>query len=289
MPGQKSYLYGDSLTSRVWAAPTLIVKEDIDRSYKTLIFVRRVNVLPRKLHRGNACCLNPFRVRSSIGPGDWFHPTAEYRYHSYRTTESGSFLIGKPSQVFIGGVIQQVSTIGQHEPGPRGPGNDEPQAEPTGKPDPRKASRQRWLLVIGLFKFAKGVFFILIGVGVLKLVHRDLADLLLRLALSLRIDPESHLVNLLMDKAQSLTPHRLRWIGTAVFFDAGLDFIEATGLMLRKAWAEYFTLILTASFLPWELFEIIRHVTAVKIVLTLVNLLVVIYLAYILKQRDTAE
>ena len=43
------------------------------------------------------------------------------------------------------------------------------------------ASRQRWLLVIGFFKFAKGVFFVLIGVGVLKLVHRDLADLLLKL------------------------------------------------------------------------------------------------------------
>ena len=151
------------------------------------------------------------------------------------------------------------------------------------------ASRQRWLLVIGFFKFAKGVFFVLIGVGVLKLVHRDLADLLLKLALSLRIDPESHLVNLLMDKVQSLTPHRLRWIGTAVFLDAGLDFIEGTGLILRKAWAEYFTLLLTASFLPWELFEIIRHVTPVKIVLTLINLLVVIYLAYILKHRDTAK
>ncbi len=147
-------------------------------------------------------------------------------------------------------------------------------------------NRHRWLLLIGFFKFAKGIFFVLIGVGVLRLVHRDLADLLFKVALSLRIDPESHLVNLLLDKVQTLTPHRLRWIGTAVFLDAGLDFIEGTGLILRKTWAEYFTLILTASFLPWELFEIIRHVTAIKILLTILNLLVVIYLAYVLKQRQ---
>lgn len=147
-------------------------------------------------------------------------------------------------------------------------------------------SRHRWLLLIGFFKFAKGVFFILIGVGVLHLVHRDLAEMLFKVALALRIDPESHLVNLLLDKVQNLTPHRLRWIGTAVFLDAGLDFIEGTGLILRKTWAEYFTLILTASFLPWELFEIIRHVTVIKILLTILNLLVVIYLAYILKQRQ---
>jgi uncharacterized membrane protein (DUF2068 family) len=153
----------------------------------------------------------------------------------------------------------------------------------------KAADRDRWLLVIGFFKFAKGIFFILIGVGVLRLVHRDLADMLLRFAQSFRIDPESHLVNLLLDKAQALTPHRLKWIGTAVFLDAGLDFIEGTGLILRKRWAEYFTLILTASFLPWELFEIIRHVTPIKIGLTILNALVVLYLAYVLKQRETAK
>jgi uncharacterized membrane protein (DUF2068 family) len=148
-------------------------------------------------------------------------------------------------------------------------------------------SQNRWLVLIGFFKILKGVFFVLIGVGVLKLVHRDLADILFRLALALRIDPESHLVNLVLERADSLTPHRLRWIGAAVFFDAGLDFIEGTGLVLRKTWAEYFTLILTASFLPWELFEIVRHVTITKICLTILNVLVVLYLAYVLKQRQT--
>jgi uncharacterized membrane protein (DUF2068 family) len=148
-------------------------------------------------------------------------------------------------------------------------------------------SQNRWLVLIGFFKILKGIFFVLIGVGVLRLVHRDLADLLFRLALALRIDPESHLVNLVLERAESLTPHRLRWIGAAVFFDAGLDFIEGTGLVLRKTWAEYFTLILTASFLPWELFEILRHVTIAKVCLTILNALVVLYLVYVLKQRQT--
>lgn len=148
-------------------------------------------------------------------------------------------------------------------------------------------SQNRWLELIGLFKIAKGVFFVLIGVGVLRLIHRDLAEMLFKLALALRIDPENHLVSLLLERADSLTPHRLRWIGAAVFFDAGLDFIEGTGLVLRKTWAEYFTLILTASFLPWEFFEIARHVTITKVCLTILNILVVLYLAYVLKQRQS--
>lgn len=148
-------------------------------------------------------------------------------------------------------------------------------------------SQTRWLELIGFFKIAKGVLFVAVGFGVLHLVHRDLADMLFRLAFSLRIDPESHLVNLLLERVDALTPHRLRWIGAAVFFDAGLDFIEGTGLVLRKTWAEYFTLILTASFLPWELFEISRHVTATKIGLTILNVFVVVYLGYVLKQRQS--
>ncbi len=55
--------------------------------------------------------------------------------------------------------------------------------------------------------------------------------------------------------------------------------------MLEKTWAEYFTLILTASFLPWEFYEILRHPTWVKVVLTLVNVLVVAYLVFYVQGR----
>ena len=55
---------------------------------------------------------------------------------------------------------------------------------------------------------------------------------------------------------------------------------KALGLALEKPWAEYLTLIVTACFLPWEIFEIIRHVTWLKIVILLLNIVVVIYLVF---------
>ena len=58
--------------------------------------------------------------------------------------------------------------------------------------------------------------------------------------------------------------------------------------MLRKIWAEYVTLILTASFLPWEMFEIFRHVTWIKIVLTLLNIAVVVYLVFYVQMKYAA-
>ncbi|MGI8770353.1 MAG: DUF2127 domain-containing protein [Acidobacteriaceae bacterium] len=141
------------------------------------------------------------------------------------------------------------------------------------------------LLIIGVFKLLKGLLFVSLGFGIIHLVHQDVGDLLLRAALALRLDPESHFVNLALEKIQELSPHRIRLIGIGFFLYAVLDFIEGTGLVLEKTWAEYFTLILTASFLPLEVFEILHHFTWVKVAVTLINVLVLVYLIYIQRYR----
>ena len=146
-------------------------------------------------------------------------------------------------------------------------------------------THNRWLIAIGVLKLLKGVLFCSMGFGVIKLLHKDIGDVLLHIATALRFDPENHAVNLLLEKATLLSPHRLKEISFALFLYAGLDFIEGSGLVLEKVWAEYFTLILTASFLPWELYEIIRHITVLKILLTLLNIFVVIYIAFVVKDR----
>ncbi len=138
----------------------------------------------------------------------------------------------------------------------------------------------RWLIVIGVFKLLKGLLFVSLGFGILRLIHRDVSEFLLRLAGALRIDPENKLVNLLLDKAEDLTPHRIRIIGIAIFLYAALDFLEGTGLVLEKTWAEYVTIFLTAAFLPYELFEDFRHVTWIKIVITVINAVVLVYLLW---------
>jgi uncharacterized membrane protein (DUF2068 family) len=145
--------------------------------------------------------------------------------------------------------------------------------------------RNRWLIAIGVLKLLKAVLFVSMGFGVIRLLHRDIAEVLLRATLALRFDPENRFVNVVLEKASMLTTHRLKEISVAIFLYAVLDVIEGIGLVLEKAWAEYFTLILTGSFLPWEFYEIIRRVTVFKIVLTVLNLLVFIYLAYVVNGK----
>ena len=61
--------------------------------------------------------------------------------------------------------------------------------------------------------------------------------------------------------------------------------VEGIGLYLEKAWGEYLTLAITASFLPWEIFEIFHRVTAVRIGLLVVNILVFVYLMKLVAGR----
>jgi uncharacterized membrane protein (DUF2068 family) len=145
--------------------------------------------------------------------------------------------------------------------------------------------RNRWLIAIGVLKLLKAVLFVSMGFGVIRLLHKDIADVLMHATLALRFDPENRFVNMVLERSALLSPHRLKQISIAIFLYAALDIIEGTGLVLEKVWAEYFTLILTGSFLPWELYEIIRHVTALKILLLILNLLVFIYLAVVVNEK----
>ena len=69
------------------------------------------------------------------------------------------------------------------------------------------------------------------------------------------------------------------------FSYAGLSLAEGIGLYLEKVWGEFLTLAITASFLPWEVFEVSRRVTWPRTGLLIVNTLVFIYLMKLVSIR----
>ncbi len=147
----------------------------------------------------------------------------------------------------------------------------------------------RGLLLIGLFKLVKSIFFFFIGVGAIHLLHKDLGDEVLRLATKFNFDPESRIVSLLLEKVDLIDAHRLREIGFATFAYSALALTEGIGLLKEKEWAEYLTLILTISFLPWELFELFRRPDWFRLGLLLINLAVLWYLVWLLRRVKKAE
>ena len=148
-----------------------------------------------------------------------------------------------------------------------------------------KPSHDRGLLAIGLFKLAKAIFFFCVGVGAIHLLHKDLEDEVMRLALRFKFDPESRIVSLLLAKVDLIDAHRLRQISVGTFGYSALALTEGVGLLLEKVWAEYLTLILTISFLPWELYELARKPDWFRLSLLLINLAVLWYLVWLLRRK----
>ena len=144
------------------------------------------------------------------------------------------------------------------------------------------------LLTIGLFKLGKAILFFGIGIGAIHLLHKDLGDEVVRIATLLKFDPESRFVSVLLDKADLIDTHRLRQIGFATFGYSALALTEGIGLLLEKVWAEYLTLILTISFLPWELYELARRPDWFRLGLLLINLAVLAYLVWLLQRKKQA-
>ncbi len=141
------------------------------------------------------------------------------------------------------------------------------------------------LLTIGLFKVAEAVFFFLVGVGAIHFIHRDLGESAQRLAERLRFDPDRRAVAWVLDQLDDITAHRLRQIGVATFFYAGLRLAEGIGLVLEKVWAEYLTVGVTMAFLPWEMYEIVRRPDWVRVCLLATNLVVLAYLVWWLRRN----
>ncbi len=143
----------------------------------------------------------------------------------------------------------------------------------------------RGLLLIGLFKLSKSILSFAIGVGAIHFLHKDLGDALLKLAHELRFDSEHRFVDLLMSKADNITPARLKAIGFATFLYSGVALAEGVGLMMEKVWAEYLTLILTVGFLPWEIFELFRHQNIYRVLIMAINLTVLVYLIWLVRRQ----
>ena len=92
------------------------------------------------------------------------------------------------------------------------------------------------------------------------------------------MDPENRFVHGLLSRVLRINANQLKELGVGTFIYAGLLLTEGTGLLLRKRWAEYFTIITTALLVPLEVYELVRHLTTVKVIVLIVNVAIVIYL-----------
>src|ERR1700677_390239 len=87
------------------------------------------------------------------------------------------------------------------------------------------------LRLIAVYKLLHAVFFTAVGFGLLKLRGHNVVDFLnAHLIIPYHLNPESRIVNWVLDRADMLTSHRLLLLGYAAFFYAALFAAEGIGL-----------------------------------------------------------
>jgi len=141
-----------------------------------------------------------------------------------------------------------------------------------------KTSQTRVVRLIALFKLLKGILLIAVGVAALKLLHTDIAGVVEDWARLLGFLQNSRFLGRALSAAAALTPDRVRDVIVGSFLYGGLFLIEGIGLWLLKRWAMWFTVIITASFVPIEIYELAHHPSVGKVALLVINLGLVAYL-----------
>jgi uncharacterized membrane protein (DUF2068 family) len=61
---------------------------------------------------------------------------------------------------------------------------------------------------------------------------------------------------------------------------AVMEGAEAVGLWLERRWAEYLTCLATVGFIPYEVYELMKSTTAVKVGALVLNIVVLVYLVW---------
>jgi uncharacterized membrane protein (DUF2068 family) len=152
----------------------------------------------------------------------------------------------------------------------------------------RGESQSRGLRLIAAFKIFKGLALLAVGIGALKLLHKDVAAQTARWIELLRVDPHNHYIHWVLEKLSILDARKLKQLSVGTFFYSALFLTEGIGLALRKRWAEYFTIVSTSLFIPLEFYELAKRVTLAKGILVLVNAGIVAYLVMELR-RDAKK
>jgi uncharacterized membrane protein (DUF2068 family) len=138
----------------------------------------------------------------------------------------------------------------------------------------------RVIALIGVFKLIKAVLLIAVGIVGLADIPSDLAHRLRHAIAWMGISPGHHTLSNLLGKLGSFNGGTARKLAVASLCYAAVFLVEGLGLLSKRRWAEWLTVGVTASFIPIEIYESVKHFGPGKIVALMLNVAILIYLVW---------
>ena len=142
---------------------------------------------------------------------------------------------------------------------------------------------KKGLRAVAILEAVKGLLAIAASFVFLELVRKDvdLEDAAQNLLYYLHIDPDRRLSHIFVHAAGKVMDANVTLVLTIAFIYAAGRLIEGYGLWRQRVWAEWLAIISGAVYLPFELYKLIRHPNWIHWTILLVNIVVVLYIAWV--------
>ncbi len=144
---------------------------------------------------------------------------------------------------------------------------------------------QRGIRAVAVCEATKGILVLVVGLGLLGLIHRDLQQIAEEVVQHLHLNPSAHYPRIFVGVASKLDDARLWALAGGAAAYAGLRLLEAVGLWRGRDWAKWLGALSGGFYIPVETYEAARKVTATRVTLLVLNVAVVAYLAWDLGQQ----
>jgi uncharacterized membrane protein (DUF2068 family) len=141
------------------------------------------------------------------------------------------------------------------------------------------------LRLIAVYKIAKVVLLLGATYGVFRLRDASILTRVYQWASTLPSGLEQDVVKRGLAWFSGLSPKRVDTLGSVTFAYATIFAVEGVGLWMRRRWAEWLTIVITASLIPLEIWECVHRPTLGKASVLVANAAIVWYLIIQLKSQ----
>jgi uncharacterized membrane protein (DUF2068 family) len=144
------------------------------------------------------------------------------------------------------------------------------------------------LRTIALYKLVKVLLLLLAAYGELRLHDAELSAKLITWAQARPSGLEHALVTRVLEWFSGLSESKIHALRFVTLTYAAVFAVEGVGLWMRKRWAEWLTVVITASLIPVEIWEFVSRPNFGKAAVVIANAAIVAYLVWHVRTRGHA-
>ena len=135
---------------------------------------------------------------------------------------------------------------------------------------------------IAVLEATKGLLVVVAGFALLATFHTGAQQVAEELVRHLHLNPAKTTPRVFIQLIDDLFNQQLWLLAAFAGVYSAARFVEAYGLWRGRRWAEWFAVASGGFYVPFEIYELFRGVSGLKLATLFVNLIIVAYMAFVL-------